>query len=647
MATVEFRVFDRSSGTQLTTLPNASDRKWQEVLNEAGNGQVTLGLGEADLAHLVEGNIVRCYLDGTAVFAWEVGPLDQQTVTADAEAGEQRTVNGLGTLAVWREAVVYPERSSASVDFPALGERKPADTRRFDWSSTLFDASGWANAVEVPQPASLAGVLPSGWPGTDAKWIWDALPDGSNNNPTGDVYFRSGFNLASNTTMTLYMTCDDGFEFYLDGQLVHADLRTPFLQLQTRSVTVDLIAGDHVIAVRGVNGPGSGTDNPGAFALAGYEMGADGDPTGSPIIYSGAAWFALGYPAEPPGMTVGTILRILLEEAQDRGALPGVTLGFDDDEDSAGTPWPLAPDVAMKIGANYLEVIAQLCEVYCDVAMAPAALELQAWVERGSASGATFSVTDNLLGLIHRGGDHQTVTAVLGKYGDHWLEHTAGGGRRRESYMELGTASSAAQAERIVEAAMASRVDPVIATTAAFEPVAGIVPHTDFEVGDTVSVPDFALATDTLRVISLTVSETSDDYDFAVELGSLDRSRDERMQLRLRKAGPAGLDWPASPNVVATPDSGLGPERAAVLAPGDSARTNLNDLGDVSAVSDPADGDVFAWDGSLGVGGMATWKAPAAAVTLADLVGGTPAEGDVVTWVSGEAVWAAIPAPPP
>lgn len=643
MATVETKVYARAGGGLLTSLLNADRRGWQEVLNDTGSGQVTLDRVDGDLAHMVEGNIVRCFLDGTAAFAWVVGPMDQTTVAASEEAGEERTINGRGTLDVWREAIVYPDVTSSAVDFPALPDRKPSDTRRFDFSAPLYDDSGWGAAVVVPQPASLAGVLPAGWPGTTAEWIWDALPDGSNNNPTGDVYFRHHFTLASDTTLTLHMTCDDGFEFFLDGQLVTSDLRTQYLQLSTRSVTVKLIAGEHVIAVRGVNGPGSGVDNPAAFVMVGYELGNDGDPTGSPVVLTSASgWVCLGYPADPPGMTAGEIIRILFEEAQARGALPGVTLGFDDTNDSGSTAWPLAPDVALKIGTDYLAVLAQLTEVYCDVAMDPSSLELNAWVERGSASGATFAIGTNLLGLTHRGGEHQTVTAVLGRYGDHWLEQTAGSGRRRESYMEMRDAASTAQAQRIVDAAMASRVDPVIATTAAFEPLSGVVPIADFEVGDTVTVPNAALGSATLRVVSLSVSETDTDYDFAVELGSLDRSRDDRMQQQLRKTGPAGLDWSSSANVQASPDPGLGPERAAVLSPSATARIALNDLVDVATVPNapPADLDVLTWDASRGVSGMWT---PRANVTIADLVAGTPAEGDVITWISGVATWAPIP----
>lgn len=645
MADIEFRVFDRATGTQLSTLPDAEGRRWQEVLNETGGGAVTLGLADSHLAHLVEGNIVRCYIDSTAAFAWVVGPLDQTTVAAGEESEEERTVAGLGTLSVFGEAIVYPEVTSALADFPALADRKPTDTRRFDFTSPLFDHGPWPAAVEVPAPASLAGGLPQGWPGTDALWIWDALPDGSNNNPTGDVYFRHVFTLASNTRVSFFMTCDDGFEFFLDGELILSDLRTPFLQLLTRSVTAELVAGNHVIAVRCINGPGSGVDNPGAFVMTAVELDDNGDPA-TPIEWtSGVGWYCVGYPPVPPGMTVGWVLIHLLNEAQARGALLDVTLGFDEDLDSAGDPWPEVPSIALKIGTNYLEVLAQLTEVYCDVAMDPASLRLDAWAERGSASVVTLGIGTNILGLTHRGGDHQTVTAVVARYGDHWLEETGGSGRRRESYMEVRDATSGAQAERIVTAAMASRTVPVVAHTVAFEPIAGSVPTIDFAVGDTVTAPTPTSSGTAQRVVSLSVAETEIGYDFAAELGSLDRSRDDRMQLALRKTGPPGLDWPASPNVQRTPDAGIGPEGAKQLSPSASARIALNDLSDVTNVAGAAiaDGDRLTWNVGLGVNGLWEPQPLPPPPTLADLVAGTPAEGDVVTWVSGVPTWAPIP----
>ncbi len=159
---------------------------------------------------------------------------------------------------------------------------------------------------------------------------------------------------------------------------------------------------------------------------------------------------------------------------------------------------------------------------------------------------------------------------------------------------------------------------PVVAHTAAFEPVAGSVPHTNFKVGDTVTVPTPTSSGTSLRVVSLSVTETQTDYDYAVELGSINRSRDERMMQQLRKTGPAGLDWSSSANVQRAPDAGLGPEGATRLSPASTARIALNDLSDVANVGTGAiaDGSVLAWDASLGVNGM--WD-PSSGVTAGSI----------------------------
>ncbi|HJV08150.1 MAG TPA: hypothetical protein VJ653_00655, partial [Acidimicrobiales bacterium] len=328
MTAIDQRVYDRGTFDEVSTLTSAFDRNWQDVLNEPGTGQLTVAADDGDVAHLADGNIVVYFVDGVPVFPWFVGPMDETQVASGEESAENHTVTGRGTLSIFEEAIVYPEGTSASADFPALADRKPADTRRFDFSAPIYDDSGWANSVAVPQPASLAGATPAGMPDSLAEWIWDALPDGSNNNPTGDIYLRHHINLATATNMTFFMTCDDGFEFYLDGQLVLSDLRTPFLQLVTRSVTVPLVAGNHVLAVRAVNGPGAGSDNPGAFILAGFELGDDGDPQTALVWTDPDFWKCEAYPADPPGMTAGAIIATLYDEARARGALPDVTIAF-------------------------------------------------------------------------------------------------------------------------------------------------------------------------------------------------------------------------------------------------------------------------------------------------------------------------------
>jgi hypothetical protein len=226
---------------------------------------------------------------------------------------------------------------------------------------------------------------------------------------------------------------------------------------------------------------------------------------------------------------------------------------------------------------------------------------------------------------------------VVGRYGDHWLEQTAGAGRRRESYMEVREAPSATQAQRIVSAVMASKSSPVVAHTLAFEPITGSVPTTNFKVGDTVTAPTPTSAGTAQRVVSLSVSETETDYDFAVELGSIDRSREERMMQQLRKTGPAGLDWSNSANVQRAPDAGLGPEGASRLSTASTARIALNDLSDVANVGTGsiADGNVLTWNAALGVNGMwePTGSSIAASFVPTGAIMGFPSESPPAGWL--------------
>jgi hypothetical protein len=109
------------------------------------------------------------------------------------------------------------------------------------------------------------------------------------------------------------------------------------------------------------------------------------------------------YPTSPPGFTPGAIIRILLEEAQARGALADVTLGFTDSVDSASASWPVSPDVVFRVGLDGLSMLRQLAETYVDALMAPDALRLDAWGygTKGVASGVTFDAAVNLTELVH------------------------------------------------------------------------------------------------------------------------------------------------------------------------------------------------------------------------------------------------------
>src|SRR5690606_33167507 len=92
--------------------------------------------------------------------------------------------------------------------------------------------------------------------------------------------------------------------------------------------------------------------NPTAMLLAGFRA-ANGTVAGNtPIVISDDSWSIVEYPPSPPGMTVGRVMRVLIDEAQRRGALPGLRINFNDTVDSAGRQWPMVSDISTKVGTD-------------------------------------------------------------------------------------------------------------------------------------------------------------------------------------------------------------------------------------------------------------------------------------------------------
>lgn len=380
------------AGVLLADLDLARGHAWQDVDNDCGTGSLVLANGDPDLALIPYGSVLRFRLDGGAVFASLVETKERATVASGEEADQETKVAGRGTLAVFEEAVVEP----------ILGTDRPvfSDVRFWNFASPDVSVAGWQQAVG--NPVSDFGP-PEGWTDDAAEWIWDrygAAYNPVNGPPLGDVYFRRVFTVATRVVAEAWAAADDEYEVWLDGLPILSDGLVVGYQGQSRSVQVELDAGTHWLAARASNI----FPNRSGFRFTLFELGSD--PLGVPvgvIIRSDASWIQTGYPPQPPGFTPGEILRVLLEEAQARGALTGVTLFFTDNTDSLGVPWPITSDVVMSVGEDYLSVIKRLCETYIDVWMAPGSLSLFAYVSRGTPSGVTLSPQVNLTSLDHAG----------------------------------------------------------------------------------------------------------------------------------------------------------------------------------------------------------------------------------------------------
>lgn len=112
---------------------------------------------------------------------------------------------------------------------------------------------------------------------------------------------------------------------------------------------------------------------------------------------------------------------------------------------------------------------------------------------------------------------------------------------RREAYLS-SSAMSEAEAERIATALLVDRAVPQVSTQATLEPEAADAPYVDFVVGDWVTAPALGGGTESVRVVSLTV--TTDDEGnpvFVPELGTVAEERDRANQRALKRMANGSL----------------------------------------------------------------------------------------------------------
>lgn len=237
--------------------------------------------------------------------------------------------------------------------------------------------------------------MPGSWPDPDADWLWDR--DVTHMGiPAGTCYFRGGFTLSRAITAEVWAAGDDSYDLWLDGVKLLED--TVYVD-QAKKTQVSLDAGAHTLAARVTN------DNNlrGGLLVTVMELDPSGTPVGA-VARTDSSWLVLAYPASPPGFTPGEVIRILVEEAQTRGALVSVTLDFDDALDTAGDPWPVTGEIAFPVGADLLTALKQLAETYGDLLMTPRDLELAFYSGGlGAATAVTLAAGVNLTGLHHDG----------------------------------------------------------------------------------------------------------------------------------------------------------------------------------------------------------------------------------------------------
>lgn len=372
----------RNNPTGLVTeLENSFARQFRDDLNDAGSAQLTLDSEDSDVSLVTEEMIVRFNLRGVPVFDAFLEQIAMATLVNGEEHDQVRAYQGRGKIAIMEEGLVYPSYPPGSVPVE--------DDRTFDWTSPQFDDSAWDQAKEI----CTVGFAQTNWATQPFAQDWTNLSDfviwtndGTVTVAYPDItnFFRINFTVAATGRYKIESIADDVFTLWIDGvhpSLVAADGRTAF---ETTKVDYfNMTAGPHLIAVQASNydyGDPANASNPAGLAVDIAPVDIHNVVTGASILSTSSAWKVLTRSPDGhfPGMTIGHIIRLVVEEAQTRGCIPEITLGFNDLTDSNGNPWLDTPLVSTKVGTDLLTFLRELSGTYCDFWMPPGSFTLYA-----------------------------------------------------------------------------------------------------------------------------------------------------------------------------------------------------------------------------------------------------------------------------
>lgn len=380
------------------TVPGESwNRTWQRGISDPGSGGLVVPNDDPIMATVDYGSIMRFSLGGIVRQSATVEKIDRVWVDDSEEAGQVATISGRGLVAEWDRALVYPDLGDTTplaTGLPIQLGPPRQDDRYYNWTaSTGVDRTGWPNAVMTDpryghrdSPAQRF-VRPDGWPDSTSEWIWDRSSTASV--PVGDVYFGHAFEVHTTGRYQVWVAADDNYELWLDGIKILS--RDGAYAGAAEHIEIDMDAGNpfHLLAARATN----------MYGYAGLQVsvlpvsttGALGTYTTHTVGGVGNGWHVIGYPARPPGQTVGRAIRLEYLGAQRRGMLLDWALGFSETVDSAGQPWPYRSDLTCPVGISMLDMLNRWSQDQIDYSFSPGAKILRAWNIGTMGTAATWT----------------------------------------------------------------------------------------------------------------------------------------------------------------------------------------------------------------------------------------------------------------
>ena len=389
-----------SDGTTLVDTVDAgqwADSSGAETNSAPGKGTLVLpkvlaaGAVNPAVALMTYGRIIRFLVDGEPISPqFLIEDIEDVPFSPAEESGEVLTVTGRGVLAIFDQVRWYPDAGLGVLPFhPTRWLNFSADRLRDDdaagpqgvWGFGTGQLPNYDTDNYFGRPEGFIDT--AGPAGTGPQWLWDR-DTRTSYGPAGICYGRQRFTLASEADMLIQAAFDDEGELWIDG--VPVCRATGVYKGQCVEARATLSAGSHLAAWwgRNLNALRAGA------VYAGWSVT---DSMADTCLFRSDASTCrvLGYPDRQPGFTPTEVIRLGIDEANDRSMLPDVDVlcSFISASDTDHTPLQEVTDISVKAPADSLmTTMLMLGETYLDLGMSATGLELNAWVRgtRGNAA---------------------------------------------------------------------------------------------------------------------------------------------------------------------------------------------------------------------------------------------------------------------
>lgn len=376
------------SDLQVSGHPYRVAASCQPTLNNAGSGSFTVVPPGPAL-----GDEITFTSGGSAVFTGYADSITTVQVDPGEESGQLVTAECVDLLSIdWTETVVWPDFGAFE---PIRLGAPPQDDREWGWPMNgLLDDQSVAGIVPSfgNDPARWGTPdevlpIPSDWPDSTARWMWDITPDWTAQ-PQGWVYFQVPFGTWPGR-YAVFLNAWDYAKCWIDGAMV-AEVTTPG---QTVRFDVDFDWDFHLVCIAAYNegGPAGVMFSCMKHSTDGSGLLATGNGSGldAPAMNSRGGWKCLPYPEHSLRGSTGYVLRRLVREASARGAPAGQwTCSFTDEADSNGTAWGEDEGIIVtKTGQTYWDVLNMLAEDRIDFYASPSGRTLYAH-RKGDGAGS-------------------------------------------------------------------------------------------------------------------------------------------------------------------------------------------------------------------------------------------------------------------